>query len=80
MNAVFASMEDFQFQLNAKEKPGILGTHHTTKNGMNYRGSSAIHAAVDAAVQMTRAPRDNIARYCVGLGFDNFVTGGISMK
>ena len=27
MNAVFASMEDFQFQLNAKEKPGILPYH-----------------------------------------------------
>jgi hypothetical protein len=50
MNAVFANMEEFQFQLNAKEKPGILATHHTTKDGMNYRGSSAILGAVDALI------------------------------
>jgi hypothetical protein len=50
MNAVFANMEEFQFQLNANEKPGILGIHHTTKSGMDYRGSSAILGAVDALI------------------------------
>lgn len=48
MSRVFELLEAFRATLN---DASILAIHHTTKDGLNYRGSSVIPAAVDGLIE-----------------------------
>jgi hypothetical protein len=48
MSRVFELLEAFRTGLN---DASILVIHHTTKDGLNYRGSSVIPAAVDGLIE-----------------------------
>jgi hypothetical protein len=48
MSRVFELLETFRTALN---DASILVVHHTTKDGLNYRGSSVIPAAVDGLIE-----------------------------
>jgi hypothetical protein len=48
MSTVFELIEMFRSRL---DEAGILIIHHTTKDGLNYRGSSVIPAAVDGLIE-----------------------------